>query len=171
MPLKKEADSKINLKINPYRRSLKAVLLLFIEPYAAGTRDSEKYVFPDLTKVKVTIKGSPNKIFSDGLKPKDFWEEVKRYFQHNTNARISGSQHITPKKYFTADKFGLLVDLRSMTDQTMHGSGTRLVNVQDGVQLEIERDLEGTGGMNYHVFVLSDVQMGLQSRQLEYVQY
>ena len=64
LPLKKETPSKINLKINPNRRFLKAILLLFIEPFTAGTRDSEKYIFPHLAKVKVTIKGSPNKIFT-----------------------------------------------------------------------------------------------------------
>lgn len=31
---------------------------LLLEPYAAGTRDSEKYIFPDLTKVSVTINDS-----------------------------------------------------------------------------------------------------------------
>ena len=167
MPLKKEADRKINLKINPNRRSLKAILLLFIEPYTAGTRDSEKYIFPDLTKVKVSIKGSPNKIFSSGLEPKDFWEETKRYFQRNTG----GTQQMTPTKYYTENKFGLLIDLRSMADQTVHRSGTKLVDVQNGVFLEIERDLEGTGDMNCHVFVLSVAQMGLVNRQLEYFQY
>ena len=33
---------KINLRVNPQRMSLKGILLLFIEPYTAGTRDSEK---------------------------------------------------------------------------------------------------------------------------------
>ena len=133
--LRKEADRKINLKINPNRRSLKAVLLLFIEPYTAGTRDNEKYIFPDLSKVKVSIKGSPNKIFTSGLEPKDFWEETKRYFHRN----IGGTQYMTPTKYYTENKFGLLIDLRSMVDQTMHRSGKKLVDVQNGVFLEIKR--------------------------------
>ena len=33
---------------------MKGILLLFVEPYTAGTRDSEKYVFPDLKKISVT---------------------------------------------------------------------------------------------------------------------
>lgn len=31
-------------------------------------------------------------------------------------------------EFLTDNKFGLLIDLRSMADTTMHGSGTRLVN-------------------------------------------
>ena len=78
---------------------------------------------------------------------------------------------MAPTKYYTEDKFGLLIDLRSMADQTMHGSGTRLIDVQNGVFLETERALEGTSDMNCHVFVLSDAQMKLENSQLEYVQY
>ena len=46
---------------------------------------------------------------------------------------------MTLKKFYTDNKFGLLIDLRSMASQEMHGSGTHLVNTTDGVQLEIER--------------------------------
>ena len=55
----KDTDTRKNIKVDAQKRSLKAILLLFIEPYADGARDSEKYVFPDLTKVSVTINGSP----------------------------------------------------------------------------------------------------------------
>ena len=41
-------------------------------------------------------------------------------------------------KYLTGNKFGLWIDLRSMADTTLHGKGQRLVNTQDGMQLEIE---------------------------------
>jgi len=59
---KKGTDTRLNIKVDAQKRSLKALLLLFIEPYTDGARDSEKYIFPDLTKVSVTINGSPNMI-------------------------------------------------------------------------------------------------------------
>jgi len=40
------SDTRLNIKVNAQRRSMKAILLLFMEPYSAGARDSEKYVFP-----------------------------------------------------------------------------------------------------------------------------
>ena len=55
----KGTDTRLNLRVNPQRRSLKGILLLFVEPYTAGTRDSEKYFNPNLTKVAVTANGSP----------------------------------------------------------------------------------------------------------------
>jgi len=58
---------------------MKGILLLFVEPYAAGARDSEKYIFPDLTKVSVTINGSPNMLYNNGVEGKDMWGEVNRF--------------------------------------------------------------------------------------------
>ena len=51
-------DSIINESINVPRRSMKGLLLLFYEPYAEGARDS------DITQVKVTVNGIPNKVYS-----------------------------------------------------------------------------------------------------------
>ena len=78
---------------------------------------------------------------------------------------------MTLKKFYTEDKFGLLIDLRSMASQEMHGSGTRLVNTTDGVQLEIQRKAEGSGNVNCHAFVIYDSQFNIMNRQLESVQY
>ena len=51
VPFQKGIDTRLNLWVNPQRRSLKGILLLFIIPYTAGTRDSENYLNPDITKV------------------------------------------------------------------------------------------------------------------------
>ena len=67
----KGTEARINIRVNPQRRSLKAILLLFIEPFAAGARDSEKYFNPDITIVHVTINGSPNRIDNNGINGKD----------------------------------------------------------------------------------------------------
>ena len=73
-------------------------------------------------------------------------------------------------KFYTEDNFGLLIDMRTMADQDIHGSGKRIVNSTDRVQLEIERKAEGSGNMNCHVFVISDLQFNVMERQLESVQ-
>jgi len=57
-----------------------------------------------------------------------------------------------------------------MVDHDMHGSGKRLVNSTDGVQLEIERKGGGSGNVNCHIFVISDSQINIMDRQLESVQ-
>ena len=79
-------------------------------------------------------------------------------------------QHMTLNKFYAKDKFGLLIDLRSMASQEMHGSGTRLVNSKHGVQLRIIRS-SGKGNFNCHVFVIADAQFNIQNRQLDSVMY
>ena len=161
------SDTRLNLRVNPQRRSLKGILLLFINPYTAGKRDSESYFNPDITKEKVTVNGVPNRVYNEGITGKDMWNELTRHF----NPHSGGWPNMTLAKYLTADKFGLWIDLRSMADTTMHGNGQRLVNTQDGVQLEIERTASGSNTTNCHIFTISDSQMKIMGRQLESVQY
>jgi len=81
---RKNGDTRINIKVNAQRRSLKA-LLLFVELYTAGARDSEKFIFPDLTKVSVTVNGSPNMLYNNGMEGKDMWEEARNLFVKEKN--------------------------------------------------------------------------------------
>jgi len=76
---KEGSDSRLNIKVDAQKRSLKGILLLFLEPYAAGARDSEKFTFPDITKVSVTINGSPNMLYNEGIESKDMWKEASRF--------------------------------------------------------------------------------------------
>jgi len=116
IPFQKGSDTRLNIKVTAQRRSLKAILLLFTEPYTAGAHDSEKYVFPDLTKVRVTINGSPSMLYNEGIVSTDLWAEASRFFLREKNK----TEHMNLKLFLTGDRFGLLVDLRSMADRSMH---------------------------------------------------
>ena len=140
VPINKGTDTRINIKVSAQRRSMKGILLLFVEPYAAGARDTEKYIFPDLKKFSVTIKGSPNMLYNNGIERRDIWSEVSRFFMKENYK----PQHTNLQTFYAKNKFGLLIDLRSMESQKMHGSGTRIVNSTDGVQLEIAQLLHIT---------------------------
>ena len=95
-------------------------------------------------------------------------------FGRRSNASFSKpkkKQYMNTTKFYTEDKFGLMINLRSMADHSMHGSGTRLVNTKDGVQLELERNASGSGNVNCNIYVISDAQMNILGRPLESVQY
>ena len=74
-------------------------------------------------------------------------------------------------KFITGNKFGLLIDLRSMADTTLHGNGARLVNAKDSVHLKIERTASGWGNLHCHIYTINDSQMNILDRQLQAVQY
>ena len=167
VPITRGSDTRLNLRVNPQRRSLKGILLLFINPFTAGARDTEQYFNPDITNVTVTVNGVPNRVCNEGLNGSDMWQELTRHFKPSTNGR----PNMTLAKYLTSNKFGLWIDLRSMADTTMHGNGQRLVNTQDGVQLEIVRKASGSGTTNCHIFTISDAQMNIMKQQMLSVDY
>ena len=157
----KSADSIINQSINVPRRSMKGLLLLF---YEGGARDSEKTFNPDITEVKVTVNGILNKIYSQGMKTRDFWEEIFRRFGKENSS-------LDATDFYTGDRFALFVDLRSMKENNLHGSGLRLVNTKEGVQLSIKRKTSGSGNANCNIFILSDAQINIVNKELESVTY
>ena len=67
----KDTDSIINESVNVPRRLMTGRLLLFVEKYTPGARDSERFVFPHITSVEVSIDGMPNKVhnITSGRKP------------------------------------------------------------------------------------------------------
>ena len=167
VPITRGSDTHLNLRVNPQRKSLKGILLLFVSPYTPGNRDSEYYFNPDITNVKVTVNGVPNRVYNEGISGSDMWKELTRHFKPSTDGR----PNMTLAKYLADNKFGLWIDLRSMADTTMHGNGQRLVNTQDGVQLEIVRKASGSGITYCHIFTISDAQMNIMSQQLMNVDY
>ena len=116
----KGTDARLNIRVNPQRRSLKAILLLFIEPYVARARDTEKYINPDITKVNVTINGSPNMVYNTGIGGKDMWAEIERFFgdkiQNKKTVRW-GRPNMDLTKFIAGNKF--LSPYRSSLDGTV----------------------------------------------------
>ena len=128
-PISKPNDSVINEHVNLPRRSMTGVLCLFEEDYKEGERDSEKFVNPDIKSVKINIDCMPNRLYSKGMVPSDFWEAIKR--------RMGGSGKVKEEDFYS-DKFGLWIDLRTFPDNGIHGGGLHVNNTRDGVKLEIK---------------------------------
>ena len=91
-------------------------------------------------------------LYNSSIESRDTWRQVSCFFMKEKHK----PQHMTLQKFYTKDKFGLLIDLHSMASQEMHCSHTRLVNTTDSVQLEIERDAKGSGTIDCRVFIISD---------------
>ena len=167
----KKNETLLNIKVNPQKRSLKGVLLLFVEPYADGARESEKYFNPDITNIKVTVKGAPNRLYNDGLEGSDIWEEAKRFFIRDDDQPQFVMRDMDAKRFYTGSGYGVIIDLRSMSDQNLHGCGERLVDSKNGVHLQIKRTAaSGSGNVNCHIFTISDAQMNIVNRLFQSVQ-
>ena len=124
--VKRDTDDRLNIRVNPQRRSLKGLLLLFLAPYVAGARDTEHFLNPDITKVHVTVNRSPNRVYNEGITNIDMWREISRFFgkkSKKAGLRMGLGAYDKPNmslaKYLAGNKFGLFIDLRSMADTTL----------------------------------------------------
>ena len=133
---------------------------------SAGALVSEKYINPDITKVSVTVNGSPIKIYNNGIDAKNLWLEISLYFQPK---EVPSKMDLI--RFYADKKLRLFIDLRSMADTKMHGSGVRLVNTTDSVFLKIYRKVSGSGNVKCNVFIISVSQMNIMEKQLQSVQF
>ena len=67
-------DSVIYEHVNIPRRSMTGILCLFTDRYDEGDRDSENFVNPGITSIKINVDGMPNRLYSKGMVATDFWE-------------------------------------------------------------------------------------------------
>ena len=110
----------VNENFNLPRKSMKAIVLLFIKK--TGRVGSEEFVYPNIEKVRKTKEDNPNMVFSQGIPKNRFYSEVKRLFNKVEDDRLMTIQ--TSYK----DKFALVIDLRSIEDNMKHATGKKIVN-------------------------------------------
>ena len=92
----------------------------------------------------------------------------KKYFLTAEQKKFDNTD-MSEKNYFH-NKFTLWIDLRSTQDNNIHGSGLRLANTKDGVQMQImNKPLHD----NYkaHIFIIADAQMNIRNSQLDSVTF
>ena len=150
-----------NETINIPRKSMRAVVMLFRNKTIT---DSEQFIYPNITNVKVTIEGVPNSIYSQGIPKTRFFEEACRLFKNGNN-----DQNITIQKFYK-DCFALCVDLRTLDDNFVHGTGKKLVNTQSGLLLEITKTAVSANVM-CNIFVISDGLLNIVNKDLSSTQY
>ena len=110
-----KSDTIWNIYLKPQVRSMKGVLILFIDPADGGAdyaRDSEKFYNPKIRTVKVAIAGSPNQLYSDSMLPHNHFKEIQKYFadgKHKTTPHVikeTELSDVTLPDYLTT-KYGL----------------------------------------------------------------
>ena len=134
--------------INIPRESMKAIVLLCTRK---NPTDSEEFYNSEVEKVKVTIEGNPNSVYSQGLSRSEVYDKAKRFFgslKDVNNGNLS-------KVNFLKNKYALVIDLRTVDEENVVHSGRRLIGTQSGVLIEIEK-LATSVDLLCHVFIVSD---------------
>ena len=127
--------------------SLQSLLLLFLNKCDDFANKNEEFYNPSINKILATINGMPHQLFAAGFQARDIYPEIKKYF-YREHSNVTWEEFLTTK-------FGSLVDMRSSTYKTPHGSG-RTVKKSD-ILLEIEKVPEANNGdLTCYVFSLED---------------
>jgi hypothetical protein len=157
-------DTVINEHVNIPRKSMTGILLLFTKAYVTGARDTEAFVNPNITKVDINVDGMPNKLYSKGMIPSDFWTSI-------TN-KMGLTDNITQKDFYN-DKFALWIDMRTYPDDSIHGNGLVLNNTKDGVKIEIRRTAgsDAAATTTCHMFVVADAMAEFENSDLLSILY
>ena len=108
---------------------------------------NEEFYNPSLKKILVTINGMPHQLFAAGLQAKDIYPELKKYF-YGEHSNVTWEEFLTTK-------FGLWIDMRLSTDNTLHGSGRAMG--KSGILLQIEKAPGASNGdLTCYVLSLED---------------
>ena len=98
------------------------------------------------------MEGNPNDIYSDGLLQRKMYDKVVK-------------DNVSCREYYT-NNFAMAIDFRTVDDDTVLGSGRRLMGTQSGILLEIEKDVM-TENLNFHVMVVADGLVNIVDKQIQ----
>ena len=78
-----KSDTIWNVALAPQAKSMKGILLLFVDPADGGAsyaKDTEKFYNPKIKNVAITLDGNPNQLFASGMRPHQQFSEIKKIF-------------------------------------------------------------------------------------------
>ena len=152
----------VNEIINVDRKSLKGILLLFQDAFTGGERDSEHFPNPEIENVKITI-GSPNQIYSEGVKQLHHWDEICKHFV-SEDLKKTHDLYMDIVKYYCDNKYALWIDFRTTEDNTLHGAGNGY-KLNESIMLDITKKNKDEGEYTMHIFVVADARIKIEKNK------
>ena len=77
------SDTSFSVDINSPSKSLKGVLLIFMKERSDTKfkRDTEEFYNSKITKVEVTVEGSPNELYAQNMEYRHHYDEIIKHFR------------------------------------------------------------------------------------------
>ena len=169
-----KSDTIWNIALAPQAKSMKAILILFVDPAdggAAYSRDTEKFYNPKITNVMITLDGNPNQLFAAGMRAHQQFGEIKKIFadgKHRTNTHVAKELELADIKLedYATTKYALCLDMRTTDDDSLHGSGRKIEGASQSIQIQIEKKAETAGNLDAYVYYIHDAQLNFEKSRL-----
>ena len=174
-----KSDTVWNIPLAPQAKSMKSILILFVDPADGGTsyaRDTEKFYNPKITNVMTTLDGNPNQLFASGMRPHQQFGEIKKIFadgKHRTNTHVAKELELADIKLedYATTKYALCLDMRTTDDDSLHGSGRKIEGASQSIQIQIEKKAEAAGNLDAYVYYIHDAQLNFERSRLVSIIY
>ena len=160
-------DTLWNFDINVPIRIMTGSLEAAQQPFA---RDTEAFHNPKLTKIEVTIEGASNQLYSQGLRPYQMWDEVRKYFAAGSKGHSDVSAAAKDLALadvslggFLSNKYALWLDLRTTDDDQLHGNDRR---ISEEMIIQIQKEAEVASLLNMYVYLICDAELDIQDGRL-----
>ena len=160
-----KSDTTWNWSFNMPCEWLKGILVLFEgeQPY---TRDTGKFYNQKIQKISVIVEGKPNQLYDQGMRSFEQYDEICKYFTEGKNPNeVQKHLHlhnVNVGEYLT-DKYALWLDFRTIDENFLHETGTRIENALESITLQIEKKGESAGALNAYIYLIMDAQLNIQS--------
>ena len=167
-----KSNTSFSVDINSPSKSLKVVLLIFIQERSATkfAQDTKEFYNPKITKVEVTMEGVPDELYAQDMEYRHQYDEIVKHFAEGRLKEAGAIQkdlqlhNINIASYYT-DKYALWLDFRTIDDNRLHGSGRRLENTSEGIRLQITKKAESAGKLSCYLYIFQDAQINISDAQ------
>ena len=161
-----KSDTIWNISMAPNVKSMKGILILFVDPGDGGelyARDSENFYNPKINKVSITLDGNSNQLYSSGMLQHQQWDEIRKHFADGRHRIVNAiAKELELSDMLLADylttKYGLWLDMRTTDDDSLHGTGRKLTGSQS-IHIQIEKEAETAGALDAYMFYICDGQL------------
>ena len=172
------SDTSFSIDISSASKSLKGVLLIFTKERSATkfNRNTEEFFNPKITKVEVTVEGVLNELYAQNMEYRHQYDEIVKRFGEGRLKEAGAIQkdlqlhNVNIASYYT-DKYALWLDFRTIDDNKLHCSGTRLENTSEGIHLQITKEAGSAGKLSCYLYIFKDAQINNSDTQFLNVDY
>ena len=174
-----DSSTSFSVDINSPSKSLKGVLLIFTKERSATkfNRDTEEFFNPKITKVEVTVEGVHNELYAQNIEYRHQYDEILKHLvkvglkKLELSKRIYNCTMSILLRTILINMHALWLDFRTLDANKLHGSGRRLENTSEGIQLQIATEAGSAGKLSCYLYIFQDAQINISDAQFLNVVY
>ena len=116
------------------------------------------------------MEGKQNQLYTQGMRSFEQYDEIRKYFtegkqRDNDANEIQKNLQLYDLSLgeYLVNKYALWLDFRTIDENELHGTGSRIENASEGITLQIEKKAESAGALNAYIYLIMDAQLNIQN--------